>query len=214
MSTKRMRIVIADDHPAISLAVSYELEKLGGIKLIARVKDSTELIEVLDQRECDVLVSDYMMPGGKFGDGIALFTLLRRRYPELRIVVLSMVNNPALSRALLQLGIQCVLSKSDAIEHIGMAVRAANNQEQYFSPSIKDGLVDQMLASSNALTHRETEIVRLFGAGMSVTEIARLWNRSVQTISTQKSSAMKKLGIKRDSDLIKYASNWNVGSGN
>lgn len=208
MSTDTIRVIIADDHPAIVMGVQHELQKDLSLAIVARARNSTELFKSLEELECDVLISDYAMPGGMHGDGIALFSQLRRRYPTLRLVVLTMLNNPGLIRALLRLGINCILSKSDRIGHVSAATQSALLHQPYFSPSIKDQVVGQSLASRNVLTAREAEIVRLFGGGMTISEIARQCNRSVQTISTQKISAMRKLGIERDSDLIRYANDW------
>jgi len=208
MPTDPVHIIIADDHPAIVMGVQHELQKTKSFEIVGRVKNSTELFKALEQHECEVLISDYAMPGGKHGDGIALFSLLRRHYPTMRLVVLTMMNNPALTRELVRLGINCILSKSDPLEHISAATLAAVHHEQYFSPAIKDQLISQSLYATKTLTAREAEIVRLFGTGLTISEIARQWNRSVQTISTQKSSAMRKLGIKRDSDLLRYANDW------
>ncbi|MDV6885296.1 response regulator transcription factor [Pseudomonas aeruginosa] len=206
MSLHRIRVMVADDHPAISLGISYELSQCGSLEMLGQVSNSTELIGRLDEGDCDVVIVDYTMPGGKYGDGLALLSLLRRRYPHLQLVVFTMLNNPGLIRAILKQGINCILSKSDSTSHLLAAVSAAYSRNQYFSPSIRDIFVNQVLSSHNErLTPREAEIVRLFGSGLTITKIAERSHRSVQTISTQKVSAMKKLGIKRDADLIRYA---------
>lgn len=199
MSLHRIRVMVADDHPAISLGISYELSQCGSLEMLGQVSNSTELIGRLNEGDCDVVIVDYTMPGGKYGDGLALLSLLRRRYPHLQLVVFTMLNNPGLIRAILKQGINCILSKSDSTSHLLAAVSAAYSRNQYFSPSIRDIFVNQVLSSHNErLTPREAEIVRLFGSGLTITEIAERSHRSVQTISTQKVSAMKKLGIKRD----------------
>ena len=199
MSLHRIRVMVADDHPAISLGISYELSQCGSLEMLGQVSNSTELIGRLNEGDCDVVIVDYTMPGGKYGDGLALLSLLRRRYPHLQLVVFTMLNNPGLIRAILKQGI-------NSTSHLLAAVSAAYSRNQYFSPSIRDIFVNQVLSSHNErLTPREAEIVRLFGSGLTITEIAERSHRSVQTISTQKVSAMKKLGIKRDADLIRYA---------
>jgi two-component system capsular synthesis response regulator RcsB len=84
-------------------------------------------------------------------------------------------------------------------------VHAAYVGANYMSPFIKQTLQDvESEPATRALTTREIEVVRLFGAGYTVGEIAAQLHRSKQTISSQKSSAMKKLGIVRDADLIRY----------
>ncbi|NML34736.1 response regulator transcription factor [Paraburkholderia sp. G-4-1-8] len=163
----------------------------------------------LAQSPCDVLVSDYVMPGGAHGDGLALFSFIRQHYPNLKIVVLSMLENPAALRVLMHAGNYCVFSKADPISNLTIAVHAAYANGCYLSPrmvaiadSLKLGARGSMAGA--ALTRRELEVVRFFVSGMSVTEIAALMRRSKKTISTQKSAAMLKLGIERDADLVRY----------
>ena len=205
MPSRYIRVIVADDHPAVALGVSYELGLDPAIDVIGCVESSTDLIARLDGQPCDVVVSDYTMPGGRYGDGLGLIALLRRRYPDLRIAVLTMVESPTLIRALLGHDDLCVLSKSDSTSHIVSAVHATYQGKTYYSPTIKEMIMNQAFGVADVrLTKREAEIVRLFCAGATVTEISLLSHRSVQTVSSQKRSAMRKLGIERDADLIRY----------
>lgn len=205
MPSRYIRVIVADDHPAVALGISYELGLDPAIDVIGCAKNSTSLIAQLDAQPCDVVVSDYTMPGGKYGDGLALFALLRRRYPDLRIAVLTMIDTPTLIRALLGHDKVCVLSKSDPTSHIVNAVHAVYRGKTYYSPKIQGMIVNESSTiGSLQLTRREAEIVRLLCAGATVTEIAQQSHRSVQTVSSQKRNAMKKLGIERDADLILY----------
>ncbi|KOR06193.1 response regulator transcription factor, partial [Burkholderia cenocepacia] len=120
---------------------------------------------------------------------------------------ITMLDNPSVLRAIQKQGVSCILSKSDAISHLVGAVHAAFVGANYLSPFIKQLLENSEVApSTRPLTNREIEVVRLYCAGYTVGEIATQLHRSKQTISSQKSSAMKKLGIIRDVDLIRYAS--------
>lgn len=205
MSTRYIRVIVADDHPAVNLGVSCELELDPAIDVIGCVENSTDLIARLEAQHCDVVVSDYSMPGGKYGDGLSLIALLQRRFPALRVAILTMVDNPTLIRTLLGYQNLCVLSKADSTQHIINAVHATYQGKTYYSPKIKDMIVNHPLSHRRLrLTKREAEIVRLFCAGATVTEISQMSHRSVQTVSSQKRSAMRKLGLERDADLIKY----------
>jgi two-component system capsular synthesis response regulator RcsB len=205
-----MRLVIADDHPAVLIGIGHVLESVTSMELVGLVKNSTELIHLLDRQQCDVLVTDYAMPGGEYGDGITLFEFLRRRYPQLKMVVMTMMDNPGVLRTLVNRGLTCILCKSDDSSHLIPAVHAAHSGGQYFSPAII-GYVQSLNMSEHGevrkkeLTKREFEIVRLYVSGLTVNEIAGRLHRSKQTISSQKTSAMKKLGIVREADLFKYA---------
>ncbi|MGF6414985.1 response regulator [Paraburkholderia sp. MM5482-R1] len=207
MENAAIRVMFADDHPAIVAGLIYMLEEHRTIKTVGTCTNSTELIAELGTQPCDVLVCDYSMPGGNYGDGITLFSFLRRRYPAMRIVVLTMIDNPGIIRSLLKLGIQCILSKADPMEHLVAAIHGAYADARYFSPTISKIVwqlnVDTPASGSRALTARESEVVRLFVSGRSVNEIAAQLKRSKQTISSQKASAMRKLGVGNDIELIK-----------
>lgn len=201
-----VRATIADDHPAAALGMAQKLSEVATIKLVDIVHNSTELVESLDAKACDVVVLDFVMPNGKYGDGLTLLSFLRRRYPALKIVTVTMVENPSIIQAIMQQGVACVLSKSDALSHLIAAVHAAFADGAYLSPSISELLASGTHQSMRDLTPKEIEVVRLFTAGYTVNEIAHQLNRSKQTISSQKTAAMRKLGISRDADLVRYAS--------
>nr|WP_223965190.1 response regulator [Burkholderia diffusa] len=202
-----IRVVIADDHPAVVVGAQYELSSSNTVSVVTTAHDSTALMEALATHPCDVLVSDYAMPGTEHGDGITLFSAVLKRHPNLKIVVMTMLENAVALRALIDLGIHCLVSKSDMTNHLTMAIHAAYTNGRYLSPSM-DRALRQVGAASNkmpALSVREAEVVRLFASGLSVNEIADKLNRSKKTISTQKSSAMQKLGLERDVDVVRYA---------
>ena len=202
-----VRVMVADDHPSSALGMSQALAGSSTIKLLGTVSNSTDLVAMLDEQQSDVLVVDYVMPGGKYGDGLTLLSFLQRRYPALHLVTITMIDNPSVLHAIQRQGVGCILSKSDAISHLVGAVHAAYVGANYLSPFVKQLLEGtEKSTGTRALTAREIEVVRLYGAGMTVGEIAIQLHRSKQTISSQKSSAMKKLGIVRDADLVRYAS--------
>ncbi|PXX20077.1 two-component system capsular synthesis response regulator RcsB [Burkholderia pyrrocinia] len=196
-----IRVMLADDHPAIVCGLLHTLKKHHTVKVVGRAAHSTELMAQLCAHRCDVLVCDYAMPGGDHGDGIPLFALLRRRYPETRIVVHTMHDNAGVIRALLKLGIACMLSKADATEHLLAAIHGAYANGRYFSPTIARVVrqfdLDLPGAGARELTQRESEVVRLFASGMTVDEIAAHLKRSKQTIRSQKINALRKLGLER-----------------
>lgn len=208
MKHASIRVAIADDHPALLIGIAHELSGTSAITVVGSAANSTELIAILDAHACDVLVTDYAMPGGEYGDGMALLSFVKRRFPQIQIVLFTMIENPGVFRALLAQDIHCILSKADAASHIVHAVRAAYSKGRYFSPTV-DELIKQVESAQprdvKALTRREAEIVRLYVSGLTVNQIAARMNRSKQTVSAQKRSAMRKLGIDREADLFKYA---------
>ncbi|AQZ98851.1 response regulator transcription factor [Comamonas kerstersii] len=205
-----IKILLADDHPALMLGLRSVALTNNTLSLIGTASDSTEVMNILEQHDCDVLVTDYIMPGGQYGDGISMITLLQRRFPHLRFVVLSMLDNPAILKTLMDAQIACILSKADDPNHIVPAIHAAYAYGSYYSPSVRQILESTAFSNhsrqgATALSQRETEVIRLFVAGLSINEIADRLHRSKQTISTQKNNAMRKLGLTRDADLYRYA---------
>jgi len=136
--------------------------------------------------------------------------LLQRRYPQLKLVVLTMLDNAAVMHTLVTLGIGGIVSKSDALAHLIPAIHAAHTGGKYYSPSAAKVIqgIDWNRRGGSAesvLSQRESEVVRLYASGLTVNEIAERLHRSKKTISTQKAKAMEKLGIEREVDLFRYA---------
>jgi two-component system capsular synthesis response regulator RcsB len=205
-----IRVAVADDHPVILFGIAQALATSDGIKVIGQAHDSTGLVKLLENSRCDVLVTDLSMPGGRFGDGLPLLGYVRRHFPTLRIVVLTMLDNPGLLKRIQEVGVTSVVNKGDELAHVARAVISVMRDTPYFSPSVQQafddmGMSAEETAAQVSLSKREFEVVRLFVSGQTIKEIAELLNRSVKTISTQKTSAMRKLGIDRDSDLHQYA---------
>ena len=101
---QRIKVIIADDHPVILFGATQALLKFPEIEVIGQARQSTELIQLLQKSPCDVLVSDLAMPGGQFGDGMLLLGYIGRQFPSVRIVVLTMLENSALLKRLLEVG--------------------------------------------------------------------------------------------------------------
>jgi len=204
-----IRVAIADDHPLLLAGITHELGTQPDIRIVGTASSSTQLVELLNRHAVDVLISDYAMPGGSHGDGVTLFAFLKEHFPEVGLIVLTMMNNVDVIRSLLAQNINGVLSKSDPLEYLTTALYAALAGKRYLSPGIEAAMYQHDINNGGAsrtrrLSPRELEVVRFFVSGLTISEIASRLDRSKQTVSTQKMSAMRKLGITRDVDLIKY----------
>ncbi|HWX12509.1 MAG TPA: response regulator transcription factor [Trinickia sp.] len=206
----KIRVVIADDHPVILLGARHALAQFPDIEVVAQARQSTDLVKALTGGPCDALVTDLAMPGGRHGDGLPLIGYVRRHFPVLPIVVLTMLENAALIRRLGEMGVIGVVSKSDDLAHIGLAVRHVARGLPYAGPSVR--AVRRALRTSGGsrgdgaqLSPREIEVIRLFVSGMTAKEIAGRLHRSIKTVSSHKTAALRKLGLERDSELFQYA---------
>jgi len=197
-----IRVAVADDHPVLLGGMEHLLTNLEGIAIAGLVIDSTALVELV--------VTDFSMPHGRYGDGLSLLRFLRRRFPHIRLVVLTGIENGGVLRNILNVGVSGILSKSDDLQHVESAVRVVHQGTRYLSPSAARLLEQTSVVSPSEtglvrLTKRETEVLRLYAEGFTVTEIGIRVGRSSKTISAQKQAAMKKLGLNNDADVFKYA---------
>ncbi|SPB15442.1 two-component system, response regulator [Caballeronia novacaledonica] len=211
--TGTVRVVLADDHPIVLLAVSDQFAKLPGFIITATVNSGAELIRVLDKEKADLVITDLVMQGDEEVelDGLRLVSKLRRSHPDIPLVVLTMMASGGMFHELCKLGVAAIVSKEEpASELARISVRALSTKETILSSKIqlrlaREGSTTKDLAREQPLSPRELEVVRLFAQGLSVTEIARTLNRSVPTVATQKRSAMRKLHVENHVDLVKYA---------
>ncbi|MBC8726687.1 response regulator transcription factor, partial [Paraburkholderia sp. 31.1] len=145
---------------------------------------------------------------GEYGDGMAMLSFLKRRYPDLKIIVFTTIDNFAIASKMGKIGIQSVLNKSKDVDYLITAIHAVHAGATYFSPTSREqpGRVGptQAIPPRN-LSGREAEVVRLYVSGVTINEIAAQLNRTKQTVSAQKRAAMRKLGIERDADLFRFA---------
>ncbi|WP_164931725.1 response regulator transcription factor [Dyella sp. M7H15-1] len=206
-----IRVAIADDHPTLLAGMEHLLSKVEGITLIGLVTNSTELVELLGRSSCDVVVTDFSMPGGRYGDGLTLLRFLKRRFPNVRLVVLTSIENSAVMKGIMDVGALGLVSKSDDLSHLEVAIRMAQLGNRYMSPAKSEQLLEQspeIRAIDDHAVHlskRETEVLRMYAEGLTVSEIGQRAGRSSKTISAQKMAAMKKLGLRHDADIFKYA---------
>lgn len=213
MRPPSIRVMIADDHPAVLIGVAHELSADPLVCVVGSARSPSGLLALLETTACDVLITDYVMPDDRCADGSRLLERIRRQHPGLGIVVYTMQDNPAILASIFRDGIRCIVSKADEPRHLLAAVTAARTDARYLSPAItrhtdemEDGLNTTAVAD---LSRREAEVLRLYISGMTINEIAAQLHRSKQTISAQKVTAMRKLGVRQDADLFRYA----IGSG-
>lgn len=203
------KIILADDHPIILTGVRSLITGIQpSCDIVAEASNVSELWHTLEQHECDLLITDFSMPNDDNADGMAMIKQLRRKYPNLPIIVLTQVHNLGVLQALLQIGIQGLLLKKSVISELEKTVKKVLLGSVYIGETVRELLDEQGINQYTTpveLSLKEIEVVRLLANGMSVTQVASYLHRSVKTISTQKTNAMQKLGLKSDSELFHYA---------
>lgn len=106
-----LNVIIADDHPIVLFGIKKSLEQIELVNVVGEFEDSTSLINHLPKLDANILITDLSMPGDKYGDGITLIKYIKRHFPHLAIIVLTMNNNPAILSAMLDLDIEGIVLK-------------------------------------------------------------------------------------------------------
>lgn len=195
-----IRVALLDDHEVVQQGLVSHLEQSPSICIIGRCGESRELLGVLARMPVDVVLLDYALSRDDM-DGLSLIRLLAARYPALRILVVSAYENQSIMAKAVEFGASGFFSKSQDLTQLASVIAIVAQGHRYwpehYAPALAAGL-------RSALTAREMEVIRCCLEGLSVTQIAAKYRRSFKTISAQKRSAFRKLGIQYDAELFKH----------
>ncbi|AOI90150.1 response regulator transcription factor [Burkholderia pseudomultivorans] len=206
------RVAVADDHPIVQRAVAECLNALPGFQVVATATSGGSLLTELTHHEVDLIVTDYnMQQGEEDKDGLRLVSHLLRVHEGTPVVVFTMLTNPGVLTQLCRMGVAGLVGKDEELTELGqVCLRVVRGGKQCLSSGMEHrlaaaGTVRPGQADFQSLTQKELEVVRLFATGMSLTDIARMLNRSLGTVATQKRSAMRKLHVETNVDLVSCA---------
>jgi two-component system capsular synthesis response regulator RcsB len=207
--TNKIHVVVADDHDCVRVGVRSLLRDKPNIEIVGEAADTYGLAKLLDACACDVVVADIGMPGLD-GDSSAVPLLRRllRRTPHPHVVVFTMIERAHMLSGLRNIGVTGIVDKRDAAGALIDAIEAAAAGRIHLSEQVQAALATVEPAPprrGGAMSSREWEVFQLYARGLAVHEIATRLRRSDKTISTQKRSAMRKLGLETEADLIDYA---------
>jgi two-component system, NarL family, captular synthesis response regulator RcsB len=210
-----VRAIIADDHPLVLLAIENLMSSYPNMEIVGRAADATELFAEVDRGSCDMVLMDLYMPGGSDGGGLEIVRQFKARYPDIALVVLTMETEAVQLQKVLSLGVEGLVSKRDRIELIHVAVITALARECYVGPGVRALIADATATQRldyvrKILSRRELEVFTQYASGFGVTEIAARLERSVKTISAQKCTAMRKLALRSDAELFRFAVEYGV----
>ena len=205
-----IKVILADDHPLAIGGILAVVKPVEHIEVVATCSNPDDVFAQLGKIACDVLITDYSMPGSAQGDGLSYLRFIARRYPATRIVLLTMITNPLTLTAAEKSGVVGLVSKLDELDVLIPAIDSAFIGRPYRSPAVQD-LFDRIESEAKGndtitkvLSSRECEVMRMIVDGFTITEIAEKLHRSIKTISTQKRTAMHKLGVSKDADIYKF----------
>ncbi len=196
---RRIRVGLVDDHPIILLGLEQFLSQQMDIELIFTATTIQQyLANVKESVQCDVLVIDFSMPD-EAKDGFAWLRVAQETARDAKIILFT--SQLYLTKIChgKNVGVSEIVYKGDSQQVLLEAIRNAADIEGHSATDVESWDRD-----SKNLTKKEWEVLLWLAEGMSVSEIAGKKQRSIKTISTQKRSVMRKLGIKNDFGLMSY----------
>ncbi len=200
-----VRIVLADDHTIVRAGLCKLLESMPAFQVVGQADDGRKVLELAEQLQPDLVLMDLSMPGLT---GLEATARLRKAWPKMRVVILSMHQNEEYVRQALRNGAVAYLLKDAAPQELEQALHAVLRGETYLSPAIAKNAThapSQTPAPTEQLTPRQTEVLRLVAQGFSSKEIARELDLSIKTVDTHRTTLMKQLDIHEVTGLVRYA---------
>ena len=201
---KRLRIMLADDHAIFSEALRGLLEK--GYEIVGSVKDGRALLKQAPLLHPDLIVMDISMP---LLNGLDAARRIRAILPTVKIVFLTMQNDPNLAAAASTLGNVGFVLKGSSFSELQTAIEAVCQNKAYITPRLRaeDWAVSIARARqfSKDLSDRQKEIVQLLAEGFSAKEIGAQLNLSERTVTFHKYNIMNAFNLKSNAELVVFA---------
>jgi DNA-binding NarL/FixJ family response regulator len=205
------RIVLIDDHHLVRAGLRSLLEDTPGYEVVGEGSDGNVALDLIRQHQPDVLMTDIAM---KHTTGIKALPEIKRHYPELPVILLSMHASKDYLQEAFEKGAQAYLLKDSAEIELELALAAVFRGERYVSPKLSEAMLEALSGSQQPteeaantvpLTERQVEILRLIALGKGTKEIAYNLHLSAKTIESHRAQIMERLGIRDVANLVRYA---------
>jgi DNA-binding NarL/FixJ family response regulator len=207
----RPRVLLADDHRLLREAFAQLLAS--ECEVVGSVADGRAVLEECPKLKPEIVILDVAMP---LLNGLDTARQLRRSMPEIKIIFLTMSEDPDVAAEAFRVGASGYLMKNSAASELLQAILEVSRGRSYVTPLATKGLVNNLIhapepsAKSIELSSRQREVLQLLAEGHTMKEIARLLKITPRTVAFHKYSMMELLGIHSSAELIQYAIKLNV----
>ncbi len=206
-----LRVLLADDHTIVRQGLRALLEGHDIAEVVGEAGDGREAVLLAERLLPDVAIMDIAMPGLY---GIEAARRIKKRFPEIKIIILSMHIEDVYVYQALRSGVDGYITKSCTFEELQLALEAVEGGKIYLSPSVSQVLVRELLEMGppseasrlmEKLTPREREIFQLLAEGEGRAEIAQTLAISPKTVDRHRENLKAKLGVKREEEFLHFA---------
>jgi DNA-binding NarL/FixJ family response regulator len=202
----RPRVLLADDHRLLREAFARLLE--ADCEVVGAVADGRALLAAAPELRPDVVVLDVAMP---LLNGLDAARQLRRAMPHVKVIFLTMSEDPEVAAEAFRVGASGFLLKNSAASELLQAIQEVCRGRSYVTPLATRGLVDALLnrpepsARPAELSPRQREVLQLLAEGHTMKEIARVLKITPRTVAFHKYSMMEQLGVTSSAELVQLA---------
>lgn len=197
----KMKVLIADDHPLVRSGVRRALEEEHDIEVVGEATNGAKVLPLIGQTGPDLVVLDITMPQL---DGLACLDQIRKRYPDVKVVILSASGDPDRVQAALARGATAYVLKSVDVRDLASALRQAIEGTVFQAFGVQQDS-DGELAGSAGLTKRETAILKAVARGLTNQAIGREFWVSEQTVKFHLRNIFRKLEVGSRTEAARYA---------
>ncbi len=210
---KKIKIILVDDHQLVRDGIKSLLNGINDLQIIGEASDRIELYQLLTSLSPDLLIMDISLPGIS---GIEITKTICQDYPGIKVLMLSMYNSEDFIFNSIKAGAKGYLPKNTSRKELLEAIYAIQSGEDFFSESVSKTMLKSYVRratddeksiekSSEILTTREIEVLKLYVEGLINKEISDKLNISIRTVETHKNHIMRKLGLKSTVEMVKFA---------
>jgi len=205
-----IRVLLADDHRILREGIRALIDDQEHMQVVGEAEDGLETVKKVAKLQPDVVVMDIAMP---LLNGLEATRQIRRDFPQVKVLILTMHDNEEYIRQVLAAGALGYVLKDAAARDLLGAIRTVNQGEAVLSPAITRLVIEDYLRwgdirpedTTDGLTAREREVLQLIAEGYTNKEIAGIMSLSVKTVQSHRTNLMNKLDLHDRGELIKYA---------
>lgn len=205
---KPIRVLIADDHALVRAGIRALVEKIEGVVVVGEAGKGSEAMDLVSELKPNLMLLDITMPDGS---GFEVLGHVRKNYPEIRVIVLTVHEAGEYATRALDEGAGGFLPKSAASTELEQAIQAVMRGERYISPETSKKVINEYLKRSTkrdlfaSLSPRQREVLRLIAEGRTTKQIGHDLDISAKTVETHRAQLMERLGIHDVAGLVRYA---------
>ena len=197
-----IKLVLVDDHDIVRAGLKRLLENQQDIKIIGDFGTGEIAYEFIRKNEVDVVVMDLSMPGK---GGIESTRQIKKQFPKINILILSMHDNPTMAKKVMDAGATGYILKNDIADDLINAIYSVSKSEIIFSSTIEKSMKSSNQSILNQLNDKELEILAALATGNELKNIANDINISYKTAANYQTSLKQKLKFKTSVDLYRIA---------